>query len=75
MLQGIAHILRRLGDDDAADAIDKHKQCHEDIAKLCSTVAKLEAVIGRISAVIRDDSREAHDALQIVEKIIDENER
>lgn len=46
----VSDMLREMGDKEAADAIDLHKECHKEIAELCGKIADLEEQLAEAKA-------------------------
>lgn len=49
MAESISEVLRELGDNDAADFIDSHKECHDTIAQQAGRIAELEAQLHKLN--------------------------
>jgi len=48
----VSEMLRNIGDNDTADAINVHEQCHQEIAELCGKISHLEAQLAHNDKVI-----------------------
>jgi len=54
----VSEMLRNIGDNDTADAINVHEQCHQEIAELCGKISHLEAELKKIRKAICVYARE-----------------
>jgi hypothetical protein len=48
----VSDMLRDIGDNEAAEAIDVHSECHDEIAQQAGRIAELEAQLARKDRVV-----------------------